>query len=248
MRKRGAACDLCGRALGQKPRRPLAPQHRHLVAEAQGQVDVVQHGHDGRASLGHKAPHERHQLVRGAHVEVRGRLVKEKDVRLLRKRHRDEGPLPLAAREPARVAVRQSPEPHEREGIVHGTLVLLAQLPKRTHVRVATAGHEVPYPHGRGPVHLRQKRDAPGPLPGGEPGHRPAAHEHRPARRHPKAVRKAKERRLSAAVGTKDAKHLPPGNLEVEAVEERTWAAEARYVAKLERRCGVTHRDTPFRA
>lgn len=184
----------------------------------------------------------------GAHVEVRGRLVKEKGVRLLRKRHRDEGPLPLAAREPARVAVRQSPEPHEREGIVHGTLVLLAQLPKRTHVRVAPAGHEVPYPHGRGPVHLRQKRDAPGPLPGGKPGHRPAAHEHRPARRHPKAVRKAKERRLSAAVGAKDAKHLPPGNLEVEAVEERTWAAEARYVAKLERRCGVTHRDTPFRA
>ena len=60
-------------------------------------------------------------------------------------------------------------------------------------------------------MHLRQKRDATGALPGGNRRHRLAAHEHRSARRHAKAVREAQERRLAAAVGAKDAKHLSLG-------------------------------------
>ena len=54
-------------------------------------------------------------------------------------------------------------------------------------MRVALAGDEVPRLHGRGPVHLRQKRDATGALPGGNRRHRLAAHEDQRPRDHPAA-------------------------------------------------------------
>ena len=132
--------DLGGRSLGDAPRR----RHRdEVVGVPRGQVEVVQHHHDGGAAAGVEVGEQVEHLDLVGEVEVRRGLVEQQQVGALGEGHRDPDPLPLAAGQLVDDPVGQVGGVGQRQRLGHGVLVGGAPAPEGALVGVPAAADQV---------------------------------------------------------------------------------------------------------
>jgi len=83
--------------------RPAGVHHHHLVAQLRHHTKVVSDEDDGHARLGLQLFHQLQDLGLDGHIQRRGRLVTDEQVRLARERHGNHHPLAHTTRQIVRV-------------------------------------------------------------------------------------------------------------------------------------------------
>ena len=225
---------LARRALGDDP---PGVQRDEVVGVAGGQVEVVQHHHDGGAAALVEVGEEVEHLDLVGDVEVRRRLVEQQQVGALGERHRDPHPLALAAGQLVDDAVgqvegvgegRAPRRPRPRPRPVHRPKApWCGWRPRRDEVGDRDA-------LGRDRV-LREQPQRAGDLLGREPVDRLAVEQHRAGARAQQPRQPAEQGGLAAGVGARRSTViLPVRDPQVEVAYDVGVAVAERQGARLQ--------------
>ena len=180
--------------------------HDDQVAVAGRQVEVVQHHHDGAAALAVEPGDQVEHLDLVGEVEEGRRLVEQQQVGVLGQRHRDPGPLPLAAGELVEGPVAQVAGVGHLQRGLDDLLVVGRPLAEPALVRVPAAADQVADQQAVGRDRaLGEQREPTGDL-AGRTRRRSASPSSRtlPPARLEQPGQGAQQRRLAAAVGPDD--------------------------------------------
>ena len=193
----------------------------------------MDHRNDGLAVLLLERAHQLHNLVARRHVEKRGRLVEEHHGRILRQDHGDEGTLTLPAGELGHGVLGELCKPACRKRPVNYLVIRCVHRREHPMVRKPPALHKPPHAHGRCRVLLRQQAQQPCALFGGKHAGIVSQHADAALPGLADAACKLEQRRLAAAVGADDARHLALRELEVQPAEQGALAVAKADVAQL---------------
>ena len=213
----GAGAGLPQR-LGGRP----AVGDRDGAAHLRGHRRVVRHDEDGHAEVGVRLLQGAEHVPGGDAVELAGRLVGEQQLRVVRQRGGDRGPLLLAARHLVGLAIRAVPHAEYAEQLVGPAPALTASGPGEAHRQHdVLPGGQVRKQVARGL--LPDEADDPAPvadaLPGCQTGQVVPGHADRAGGRRVEAGQDVHQRRLAAPGRANHRRQLPFRDQQVKALQ-----------------------------
>jgi hypothetical protein len=220
---------------GPGPPDAACPHRDEPPGVARGEVEVVQHHHDGATPLAVQALDQVEHVDLVREVEVGRRLVEQEQIGALGERHRDPRALSLPAGELIEGPGGELGHAGPLECLADGRLVVRRPLPVPSLVGVPAAGDEVGDGQALGrDRRLRQHAEDLRDLAGGGAVDALAVEQHVALAGGQQPAQGAQEGRLAAAVGSDDRGDGAVEDVEVEAVDHDVVAVAQLQVARLQ--------------